>query len=234
MAHDTHTISTEPDDPSTEPSTTDDPSTEPSTANNTSTGPNYPSTEPSTANDSSTRPNYPLTEPDDPLTEPSTAHDPLTSEEGASIRNTAPDNTASMLTFSPKQIELFSKRFSGCFDIYDDQEYVRWLHLTHPEAVPSTRRMATFLHGPSVLDEFCDVSPLLPLSDDPSTDTMTSAPSHSVLQLTDASSNLTPENSSAKSTSTFKSSNYPLALATPSRQTDESEQNQVRVQWINF
>ena len=38
------------------------------------------------------------------------------------------------------------------YDFYDDQEYITWLQLTHPEAVPNS--ITTPPDGPSLLDDF--------------------------------------------------------------------------------
>ena len=156
-------------------------------------------------------------------TEPSTTNDPLTTEEDGSITNTEPENTASKVTFTPEQIDLFNTRFTEGYDIYDDQQYVTWLQLAHPEAVPNSITTPS-PEGPSVLGEFSNVSLIDPLpvddpADDPSTDTVTPAPAQSTPHSTGSSNNLISEDSltTANSTSS-KSSNPQFSSATPSHQ----------------
>ena len=67
-------------------------------------------------------------------TGPSTTEDLTTTKEDGSSTKTAPENTSSKVNFTAQQIELFSTRFMEGYDMYDDQEYVTWLQLTHPEA----------------------------------------------------------------------------------------------------
>ena len=94
-------------------------------------------------------------------TDPSTTEDSTTTKEDGSSTKTAPENTSSVVNFTTQQIELFSTRFMEGYDMYDDQEYVTWLQLTHPEAVPNS--ITTPPDGPSLLDEFSDVLPVDPV-----------------------------------------------------------------------
>ena len=67
--------------------------------------------------------------------------------------------------FTCEQIAVYEKRYQEGYDIYDDQHYVAWLHIHHPEAVLCDQ--STPPDRPtSLLQEFFNVAPLVPLNAD--------------------------------------------------------------------
>ena len=67
-------------------------------------------------------------------------------------------------TFTSRQLELFQTRFEEGYNIYDDQDYVVWLDLNHPESLPSDRHSLSSTDTVnSVLDSFRDVPPAIPV-----------------------------------------------------------------------
>ena len=110
------------------------------------------------------------------------------------------DNEVEEQQFTYDQISLFQRRYEEGFDIFEDEDYVTWLRLNHPEAVPSDH---SSLRAPtSVLDEFSDISPLdkIQLSVmEPSTSTSALTPPtvSSVMESSTSTSALTPPTASS-------------------------------------
>ena len=68
------------------------------------------------------------------------------------------DNEVEEQQFTYDQTCLFQRRYEERFDVFEDQDYVTWLRLNYPEAVPSDH---SSLRAPTtVLDEFSDIFPL--------------------------------------------------------------------------
>ena len=105
------------------------------------------------------------------------------------------DNEVEEQQFTYDQISLFQRRYEEGFDVFEDQDYVTWLRLNHPEAVPSDH---SSLRAPiSVLDEFSDISPLdeIQLSvmeSSTSTSALTPPTVSSVIEPSTSASALTP------------------------------------------
>ena len=105
------------------------------------------------------------------------------------------DNEVEEQQFTYDQISLFQRRYEEGIDVFEDQDYVTWLHLNHPEAVPSDH---SSLRSPtSVLDEFSDISPLdeIQLSvmeSSTSTSALTLPTVSSVMESSTSTSALTP------------------------------------------
>ena len=101
------------------------------------------------------------------------------------------DNEVEEQQFTYDQISLFQRRYEEGFDVFEDQDYVTWLRLNHPEAVPSDH---SSLRAPtSVLDEFSDISPL----DEIQLSVMESSTSMSALNLPTVSSVMEPSTSTS-------------------------------------
>ena len=55
--------------------------------------------------------------------------------------NTAGDERMDDNTFTMEQVELFEKRLANGYDLYVDDDYVRWLKQNHPQSLPDELRI---------------------------------------------------------------------------------------------
>ena len=108
--------------------------------------------------------------------------------------------------FTPEQEALFRKRVEEKFDILEDEDYVLWLGIHHPDLLPTSGGSQSHT---SVAVHFSSITPLTPITEDP--------PSCN-LSLTSASETCGSANSvkspstatqSVSSTPTLLSSNLP-------------------------
>ena len=63
--------------------------------------------------------------------------------------------------FSVEQEELFQKRFNEGYNLYIDPNYVEWLAINHPEALPYDRPTSNY--SDSLIAHFSHVIPETPL-----------------------------------------------------------------------
>ena len=66
-------------------------------------------------------------------------------------------------TFSEEQVILFENRFKEGYNLFIDQDYVHWLELHHPEALPPDRYDLTSAENNSLTELFSDITPESPL-----------------------------------------------------------------------
>ena len=78
---------------------------------------------------------------------------------GPSGNSTSPGSSS--LTFTPEQLDRFQIRYEEGCDVYLDSDYVRWLQLNHPEALPADDPTASL----SLTEHFSEVTPITPVSD---------------------------------------------------------------------
>jgi len=69
-------------------------------------------------------------------------------------------------TFTQEQEDLFERRYEEKYDLYDS-EYISWLELNHPEAVPTDRysliTASSAENEMDLLSEFSNVTPTEPV-----------------------------------------------------------------------
>ena len=76
-------------------------------------------------------------------------------------------------TFTSEQLDRFKIRYEEGYDVYEDSDYVRWLELNHPEAVPTDRySLVSSVEDPqnasgidSLVEHFSEVNPLGAIAD---------------------------------------------------------------------
>ena len=76
-------------------------------------------------------------------------------------------------TFTSEQLDRFKIRYEEGYDVYEDLDYVKWLELYHPEAVPADRySFVSSVKDPqnassidSLVDHFSEVNPLGTVAD---------------------------------------------------------------------
>ena len=71
------------------------------------------------------------------------------------------DAESSPVEFSVEQEELFQRRFNEGYNLFIDPNYVGWLTINHPEALPDSA--PTNNYGDSLIAHFSDVTPETPL-----------------------------------------------------------------------
>ena len=49
---------------------------------------------------------------------------------------TTSEDASSVPSFTPQEVDCFTKRYEEGYDVYIDKQYVAWLQLHHPEALP--------------------------------------------------------------------------------------------------
>ena len=88
---------------------------------------------------------------------------------GASFRgvHAVSQSGATNGTFTDEQLELFEKRLEEGYDLFVDADYVRWLEMHHPEALPPDHYTLTSASDDivaSVVEEFNSITPETPLT----------------------------------------------------------------------
>ena len=107
--------------------------------------------------------------------------------------------------FTSKQIEVFNTRFEEGYNIYSDADYVSWLRLNHPTAVPHE-----YSDVPSILESFSDITPLDSLNMSGSSSTLVTESGSSLSPVTDSSSPVTDSGSSSTPVTDSGSSSTPV------------------------
>ena len=70
-------------------------------------------------------------------------------------------------SFMDDQLELFEKRLEEGYDLFVDADYVHWLEMHHPEALPPDRYTLTSVDddvATSVVEEFTSITPETPVT----------------------------------------------------------------------
>ena len=62
--------------------------------------------------------------------------------------------------FSPEDKQRFQTRYEEGFDLFNDPEYITWLEINHPDALPVNDPLTTDPFESSMTDFFPDVSPM--------------------------------------------------------------------------
>ena len=81
-------------------------------------------------------------------------------DESSASMDTSDADTSMDISFTEDQIRSFTNRYKEGFDVYEDPQYVLWLKLNHPEAVPGDD---LFNFEGTFSDEFSFVPPLDPI-----------------------------------------------------------------------
>ena len=66
-------------------------------------------------------------------------------------------------TFTPEQLEQFQVRYEG-FDVYEDSDYLQWLEINHPDALPADRYSLQSVTQLSLTEHFSGVTPITPVA----------------------------------------------------------------------
>ncbi len=116
--------------------------------------------------------------------------------------------------FTHDQLRLFERRYEEGFDVYDDQDYLRWLEIHHPKALPNVR----YSLASSAMDPGSR-----PASQDPA-DMSIIALFPDVLPLTEVANDVDSSLSSCPGSTTRRNneSTGPLLRSPPERPTDSA------------
>ena len=78
-----------------------------------------------------------------------------------------------MFTFTSEQLDRFKIRYEEGYDVYENSDYIKWLELNHPQAVPADHySLVSSVEDPqnasgidSLVDHFSEVNPLCTVAD---------------------------------------------------------------------